>query len=274
MVSYPYVDFNTTYTLDLSNPVDNNTLVWINITNPDGTNATFNFTYTTHFTLSLLFTEIGDYPFIISSANSLTAKYGEFIGTFLVRQPYNVTFCGFNQDDNYDPYINNYAYLIAEFTSSKQHYNPQLEQFITPLGFATTFTTPVFHTLYRDGCGTFKLYEPNEEYAVRLFDGVATFETTFSPPNISKAYGTNIYFGEYILDGTENYNVLLTDKDIHQYRWLLNWLFLISILLAIVGSVFLFFVIPEMPTLSIIFGIGFISMITLLRIVLWFWLRW
>jgi len=39
----------------------------------------------------------------------------------------------------------------------------------------------------------------------------------------------------------------------------------------IAGSVFLFFVIPEYSQLSIIFGLGFISMLTLLRIVVWFW---
>jgi hypothetical protein len=270
--SYPYVDVNTSYPIEYTIYLDNLTfyigLISINITELDSNISTFNFTWsnsTNSYHLTLLFTEIGNFPFTIYSQYPYLYN---FTGQFIVRQSFNVTFCGFEQKD-LTPYENDFAYLIAEFTSSKNYYDINLEQFITPLGFATTFQTPVFHTLYRDGCGTFKLYEVNEEYAVRLFDGVATFETTFSPPNITKTYGTNIYFGKYTFNGTDSIRVLLSEKDINQYFWLFNWTYIILIGLAFVISIFLFFVIPEKPTLSIIFGVGFISMLTLLRIVLW-----
>lgn len=270
--SYPYVDVNTSYPIEYTIYLDNLTfyigLISINITELDSNISTFNFTWsnsTNSYHLTLLFTEIGNFPFTIYSQYPYLYN---FTGQFIVRQPFNITFCGFEQKD-LTPYENEFAYLIAEFTSSKQYYNLNLEQFITPLGFATTFQTPVFHTLYRDGCGTLKLYELDEEYAIRLFDGVATFETTFSPPNITKTYGTNIYFGKYTFNGTDSIRVLLNEKDINQYYWLFNYVYIILIGLAFVISIFLFFVIPEKPTLSIIFGVGFISMLTLLRIVLW-----
>jgi hypothetical protein len=126
--------------------------------------------------------------------------------------------------------------------------------------------------LYRDGCGIFKFYEPNEEYAVRLFDGVATYQTTFSAPNITKTYGTNIYLGKYLLNGTNaNYSILFSDKDIKPYFWLFNWIYIIFIGIAFVVSIFMFFVIPDKPSLSLVFGLGFITMLTLARIIIWFY---
>lgn len=277
-ISYPYVDFNINYPMqyfaylnDVPSYVGN---VSIDIQELIGNISTFNFNWNyliNGYDLTLLFTEIGNYPFIIYSNSCPNTN--NFTGTFIVRKSFNVTFCGYKQDD-YSSYVNDYAYLIAEYSTSKKYYDTNLEQFITPLGFATTYKTPVFHTFYRDGCGTLKLYE-EEEYVVRLFDGIATFPTTFSAPNITKTYGTNIYFGKYTLNSTnEDMKVLLSSKDIHQYRWLLNWLFIISIGLAFIISIFLFFVVPQIPSLSIIFGLGFVGMATLIRIVLWFWLGW
>lgn len=275
--TYPYADLNTNYPLqyfayadDILSYIGN---VSIDITQPDENISTFNFIWndgTNGYDLTLLFTEIGDYSFTIYS----TCPYTDNVtGIFLVRQPFNITFCAFEEKD-LTPYINDFAYLVAEFTSSKRYYDTNLEQFITPLGFATTYKTPVFHTFYRDGCGTLKLYE-DEEYAVRLFDGVATYQTTFSAPNISKTYGTNIYFGKYTLNSaSEDINILLSSKDIHQYRWLANWIFIIAVVFCIIVSVGLFFVIPQMPSLSIIFGVGFITMLILARIMLWFFLGW
>jgi hypothetical protein len=225
--SYPYVDLNASYPIKYKILINNASTyvgnLHLNISEPNGNYSDFPLTWNSSsqsYEVTLIFTEIGNYPFTISSLNPYI---NIFTGEFLVRVPFNVTFCGFNQNDNYASYVNDYAYLIAEFTSSKKYYNDNLEQFVTPLGFASTFKTPVFHTLYRNGCGTFKLYEANEEYAVRLFDGIATFQTTFSPPNISKTYGTNIYFGKYVFNGSEeSFNVLLTNKDIKPYFWLFN----------------------------------------------------
>jgi len=273
--SYPYVDLNTSYPMqyfiylnDVASYVGN---VSIDVRELDGNTSNFNFTWNNadkSYDLTLLFTEIGNYPFTIYTyypyIHNLT-------GEFLVRQSYNVTFCGFNQDDDYASYENDYAYLIAEFTSSKKYYNDNLEQFITPLGFKTTFKTPVFHTLYRNGCGTFKLYEA-DEYVVRLFDGIATFQTTFSQPNITKTYGTNIYFGKYALNGTDtSYNVLFTNKDIRQFTWLFNTLFVVLLIAIVIISIFMFFVIIEKPYVSIIFGLGFSVMLVIARIVIWFY---
>jgi len=278
--SYPYVDLNESYQIQvhttLNNIPENIGILKISINDTNGTTNVYNFNWDNigHFySTALIFNEIGDYPFVIYPNNPYI-NLENIEGTFLVRQPFNVTFCGFNQDD-YSPYENDYAYLIAEPITSKKYYDNNLEQFITPLGFATTYDTPVFHTYYRNGCGTLKLYELNQEYAIRLFDGVATYQTTLSPPNISRTYGTNIFFGRYTLNGTDtSYSILLSDKDIHQYRWLFNWIYIILLGVAFIGSIFLFFVIPQVPSLSLIFGLGFISMLTLIRIVLWIWVGW
>jgi len=276
--TYPYVDLNVSYPIeyivyldDVRSYVGN---VSLNITGLDGNSTLFFMNWdniSKSYKLTLAFTEVGDYPFIISSYYPYVQ---DMVGTFLVRQSFDITFCGY-QEKNGVAYENDFAYLIAEYTSSKKYYDPNIEAFITPLGFATTFKTPVFHTLYRDGCGTLRLYEGNEEYAVRLFDGVATFSSTFSPPNISKSYGTNIYFGKYIFNGTDDsFNVFFSAKDIHPYRYLINLVFIILVFAVIAVSFFLFFVIPQHPAFALIFSVIFIGGFTILRVIIWFYIGW
>lgn len=278
--SYPYVDVNVSYPIELI-LFDNEERINLTelalddfkmiLTSPDTNISNFTFTWDTDsesYLLTLSFLEIGNYPFVIYTDPS--SEIENITGTFLVREPFYVIFCGYYEDSR-GVYINDYAYLTAEFTSSKKYYDSNLEQFITPLGFKTTFKTPIFHTSYRDGCGTLKLYEP-DEYAIRLFDGVATFPTTFSPPNITETYGTNIYIGKYTLTEDYSYRILLSDKDINPFFWLFNWLFIILLIACIVIAVFLFFVIPQMPTLSLILGVGGTVMLIILRIVAWFYI--
>lgn len=280
--SYPYVDLNNSYPIELilfyNGARINLTYISLTdfkmvLTSPDTSTSNFNFTWDEDeesYFLTLSFLEIGNYPFTIYTDPA--SEIENITGTFLVRSPFYIIFCAFNQDDG-SAYINNYAYLTAEFTSSKKYYDSNLEQFITPLGFKTNFKTPIFHTFYRNGCGTLKLYEPETEYAIRLFDGEATFLTTFSPPNITETYGTNIYIGKYTFTGVDySYRILLSDRDIRPYFWLFNVLFLILVGACVVIAVFLFFVIPEMPTLSLIMGVGGTVMLIILRIVAWWYI--
>jgi len=66
----------------------------------------------------------------------------------------------------------------------------------------------------------------------------------------------------------------LVEREIHQYRWLFNLLFVIALISVVVVSVFLFFVIPQMPQLSFYFGIGFSVILVIVRSVLWIWVGW
>lgn len=278
--SYPYVDVNISYPIELilfyngeriNLTYINLSYFKMNLISPDTSISNFNFTFdddSESYLLTLNFLEIGNYPFVIYTGPA--SQIENITGTFLVRDPFYIIFCGYYEDSG-NSYINNYAYLTAEFTSSKKYYDTNLEQFITPLGFKTTFKTPIFHTNYRDGCGTLKLYEP-DEYAIRLFDGVATFQTTFSPPNITETYGTNIYIGKYTLTEDYSYRILLSDRDINSFGWLANWIFLILLIACVVISIFLFFVIPQMPQLSLILGVGGTVMLIILRIVVWIWM--
>lgn len=272
--SYPYVDVNVSYPIELTlyynGEKKNLTELGLGDFKMNVNDSIFDLTWddvTESYLLTLNFLAEGDYSFTIYTSPSSSIE--NITGTFLVREPFYVIYCGYYRDSG-DFYVNNYAYLTAEFTSSKRYYDSNLEQFITPLGFATTFKTPIFHTTYRNGCGTLKLYEPSE-YAIRLFDGVATFPTTFSPPNITETYGTNIYLGKYTLTEDYSYRLLLTDKDINQYGWLFNWIFIILLVACVIISIFLFFVIPQMPTLSLILGVGGTVMLVILRIVAWFY---
>jgi hypothetical protein len=275
--TYPYVEVNTTYPLEYYLQYAGSKFqinsVSIDI-NEQGNHTIFNMPYnpiTQSYSTSFIFTQEGNYPFVIFNQPNLPC-ITNITGTFIVRKPYNITFCGFNQKDG-TSYVNDFAYLTAEFTSAKKYYDTTLEQFITPLGFATTFKTPVFHTTYRNGCGTLKLYEANEEYAIRLFDGDATFQATFSPPNITKTYGTNIFLGKYTFNGSDDsMRVLFSDKDIRPYFWLFNWIYIIALAGSLIVSVFVFFAIPDKPAVSLVFATIFIVGLTITRIVIWLYL--
>jgi len=267
-----YIDVNRIYPLVLV-PLDNN--VWdIDLWVYDGNWSSFNFTWSgSQYELSVLFTQTGDYLYVINS----TEVIGDIVGYFYVREPFNVTFRFYKDKSSTifssNKYVNNLAYLTAEFTGTKtlfqNNYNANLEPFIARIS-DDRFLKSVWHSKYNNGEATLKLYETGE-YAVRLIDGDITFSGIYSVPNITKNYGVNVYVGKYIFTNTTSYSLLLTEKDLNPFKWLFNWIFVILVGSAFIISIFLFFVIPDKPLLSIIFGVGFISMLTLLRIIVYIW---
>jgi hypothetical protein len=272
MPSYPYVDVNSTFEIILTGFVSGSSEIKMNVTDlSNQQNSTFNFTYnpsSQSYVLDLIFPNITNYYFVIYG-DSFCPTIADTEGVFLVRNPFYVSFCGFKSKDG-TPYKNNFAYLTAEFTNS-QFYDSTLERYLTPLLFDRSFKTQVFHTEYNNGCGTLKLYD-NNQYAVRLFDGVTSFENTYSSPNISKYYGTAIYLGKFNLNGTNSsYNVLFEDKDIRPYTYLMNLVFVIAIVLSILISIILYFMFPEKPSVSIVFLFIIIIGVITLRILSWIW---
>jgi hypothetical protein len=274
--SYPYVDFNTSYFIQYETFFNNSLSYFgyykMDITDINST-STFNFNWsnsTSTYDLELLFSEIGDYPFVIYNPMCLN----NFTGTFMVRHPYYVTVNAFISKENStfwhtNKYINNFAYLTAEFTDGRSYNNdlePFFNQFTNPIN--SVFQRPVFYAPYIDGSATIKLYE-NSTYALRFIDGQIIFPYTFSIPNITKSYGTNIYLGTFLLNQNDTYNIYLNKKDINPIGWLADYILLIGIIFAIAISIFLFFIIPSMPLLSIIFGIGFTMLLIILRVVIW-----
>lgn len=270
--SYPYVNVNSSYFMSYKIIVNNvSTNVGQENISINGTNIPFVFNNINKaYELTITFSSIGDFPFLIYGNNSFL----NFTGTFLVRQPYSITICGFKADKSV--YKNDYAYLTAELTSSKKYYDDIMEVFVTPfeLGFIgqSTSKIPVFHTPYSNGCGTFELYDSGE-YALRLIDGKVSFKTTFSAPNVTQSYGTNIYLGKFSFTGIDNsYNVLMTNKDIRPYFWLFNWITIGLIILILIISLVLFFMLPQYVAISI--GFFFITLIStiVLRFVVWFYI--
>lgn len=270
--TYPYVDVNQTFPIRLDFPTNKFSDVKIYLTELNGSISVFNFSYVpNYYYINLIFDKVGNYPFVINGTNPCFNLSGEIKGTLLVRKPYNVNICGFN-DKTGTSYKNNFAYLTAEILGNKK-YDFNLEQFITPLGFKYTFDKPLFHTLYSNGCGTLKLYESNETYLLRIFDGIINFESTFSPPNITKSYGTNILIGKQYFNGTdESLNVYLSEKDIRPYFWLFNWVLIIVVICSIIISVFLFFVMPDKPQIALGFGIILVIGSIIARILVWFYI--
>lgn len=272
-----YMDVNTTYQLILV-PLDENVYnITLNV-NDGGNWTTLNFTWTgEQYQLNILFTEVGDYPFVINT----TEVEGEITGNFLVRDAYYITFYFFRDRQSYpfysNRYINEMSYVTAELTGERtffaNNYDTNLEPFVAPLRLKNDnrLQKAVWYEPYQNGVATIKLYETGD-YAIRLIDGQIEFDGEYAIPNISKSYGTNVYVGKYNFDGSdESYNVLLTDKDLHPYRWLLNWGVVIVIVCIVLGSVAMFFMIPEYPLVSFMFGVGFSILLLIVRLVIFIW---
>jgi hypothetical protein len=280
---YPYVDCNTSYPISVSLYLNgskiNITRLWINFTNEPVGNQTFNFTWnaiTKDYEATFIFpAEDRDFPFVISGQDPNQIIYNT-TGTFLVRCPFYVTIEGY-KEKNTSAYVNKFAVVTAEFPEERNKmivkgvkgYNDALENFIVPLTFRTQFQTPVFHASYIGGKAVLKLYEKDRNYGIRLFDGIIDFKQgVYSPPNMTKGYGVNMFLGTLYLNGSDTtYQYYLEDKDIHQYRWLFNWIVILALIIVMVVSFVLMMYVPQ---IAMPFGIGFTFMILVLRILAWF----
>jgi len=272
-----YLDVNTTYPLVLV-PLDEN-IYDMQLNVDDGGNwSVLNFTWTgEQYELYLLFSGTGDFPFVINS----TDVEGNITGVFKVRNAFDVTFHFFKAKQSFpffsNKYVNQYAYVTAELTGERtfftNSYDPMLEPFIAPLTIKDSrLKKNVWYAPYRNGEAKLTLYE-DEEYAIRLIDGEVTFSGEYSVANITDSYGVNAYIGKYTFNGTDQeYNVYLSKKDLNPYGWLSNLVLVIGLISVFAVSIGLFFIIPEYPLTSFLFGIGFSFLLILTRIVLFFWL--
>lgn len=258
-----YVDLNTSYPFILQ-PNDNfvyNISLYTN-------GSQFNFTWTgTEYTLDLLFTEEGDYPFVINSSE----VSGDITGILLVRQPFDVTFKFFKEKRQFlffsNKYINNVAYVTAEYSQNLTY--PELERFMTPLK-SSQFRQRVFHAPYQDGTATLKMYDRNRYYGIRIIDGVISYDSIYAIPNVSESYGINAYVGNYYLNGSDTtFNVYLPNKTLMPYRWLMNWVLLFLIFASLGIALILLFVVSDHPALAFAFGIIAPLFLLFIRGVLW-----
>lgn len=273
-----YFDVNVTYPLVLL-PLDENVYdMQLHIN--DGNWTTLNFTWTgDQYELYVLFSEVGDYPFVVNT----TDVEGDITGTFKVREAFDITFKFYKQKQSFpffsNKYKNNFAYVTAELTGERTFFNnaydPMLEPFISPLTIKDSrLQKNVWYAPYRSGQATLTLYE-DEEYAIRLIDGEVNFDGEYSVANITDSYGVNAYIGKYDFDKTtQSYDVYLSTKDLYPYRWLMNVGLVIGLIVVFMVSVGLFFIIPELPLTSFLFGVGFSALLIITRIVLFFWLGW
>lgn len=265
-----YMDVNRTYPLTLI-PLDEN--IWnITLNVYDGNWSSFNFTWNgSVYQLSILFNTIGDYPFVINS----TEVAGDIRGTFLVRQPFNATFRFIKRTQSYvffsNKYINNYAYVTAELLTNPRKYDDNIEPFFAQLPLTSRAGTPAWFGEYTNGVATIKLYEGGT-YVIRLIDGEITFPNEYSVPNITQSYGVNSYIGQYALNNTSSYEILLTSKMLKPYTWLFNIVLIILIIVCVIGAVFVFFAIPQSPAIAISLGLVLPIILIIIRIILYIWI--
>jgi hypothetical protein len=274
MSQYPYVDINTTiafrvlYKLGDTYPTGANII--LHIYSPDNNVSFFSMNYNAtsqRYESYLAFGEVGDYSFIINS----TDITGNIVGVFFVREPYYMTFKLFKSKQSYwfftNKYENEMAYITAELPVGNRYYDPRIEPFFASVR-DDRYIEPVWYAEYTDGEATLKLYEQGE-HIIRIIDGEIIFPSEYSVPNVTKSYGINAYLGMYNFNGSSSsYELLVTTKDLHPYRWLLNWGLVLGIILVVLLSVIFLFILSETPYFAIIFGVGFSFLLIILRIIL------
>jgi hypothetical protein len=272
---YPYVDLNTIYPLKAKlfnnqNEVTDGLLV-LGLTELNGTITSIELPYNAidgYYEVSLLFNQIANYSFIIE-ANAYDLGYVNATGMFLVRNPYYVNVSLFT-NNGLTNYINDFGFVTAEYLGN-QRINPILENFVHPLS-DNRFVKPTFHSQYFNGNAQLKLYE-KDDYVFRFIDGIVVFNGTYSQPNITKSYGSNIYLGTIKLSGQNTtIQFVLQDRELHPYRYLANWLLFIVLALSFIVGIFIFFLMPDKPYIALVFtlllSVGSVAM----RIFIWFWM--
>ena len=276
--SYPYVDLNETYQLVLEFPTNNLSNVKIYITELDNNISIINFTNVNNqFFVNLLFTQEGDYPFVINGTNPCFTINNSVNGIFFVRKPYYITFNLYKDKSPMfffmtNKYINDFAYITAEFTNETTfyHYNTELQRYFYPITYIPDkYKKPVFFGKYINGQATIKLYDV-DTFAFRLIDGEIIFPYSYSIPNITKSYGINVYLGEFIVNGSsQNFTIYISDKELHPYKHMFNVVFVIFLVLIMLVSFSLFFIFPQYPLFPLSLGLGGTIMLLILRILLW-----
>jgi hypothetical protein len=274
---YPYVDCNTSYSIAVILDINGTRQQFDNlyITFPS-TNQTFNFTWdnaTLQYEITFIF-PTGDYPFLIWEDYPVGAMEN-ITGTFIARCPYyvNVQVFRLNPKNQSNPYLDSYAYITAEFEDNYGiPYSDFNERYFRPISFKELFTLKVFHAPYINGQATLKLWEKDKTYAFRLIDGQMSFyDGIYSKINMTKSYGTNIYLGTVMLNGTnDNLYIFLTESEIHPYQNLVNWTFLGLFILTFIGSIALLFIFPPF---AISFGVGMSIILLIIRIIIWIYFK-
>lgn len=264
---YPYVDINQTETVSAiivnQTGAVNDLNVSIRITEPDGTNDTFNMPFSSGvYSIGFIFNSTGDYPFKVS-ANGTELNMTLTTGIFLVRRPFTITVRIFKKED-LQAYLNNAGFVTAEFHTSKLPPNQMLQSLFSP--FAMPSNQPVFHGNYVDGTAKIKLYESNKTYDYKFQDGIS-FTSTYANPSVDKFFRNNIFLGSIANNGTSTtYHFILTTRERNFWRWALNWAIVIGFVLILATSAVLFFSFPAVPMIAIGFGIVFSVILISLRI--------
>jgi hypothetical protein len=279
---YPYVDCNATITWNL--------IIRINDTKQDfehlyiefpTVSQIFNWTWsnaTQQYDINLLFTTEGDYPYVIWS----DYPYGvmnNITGTLKVRCPFDICLQGFylNPKNETNPYKNIHAYATAEFEDTvfvtnwhRSPYDKTLEQYLRPLDFKGLFKTKVFHAPYVNGEACIKLWEKNKTYAFRIVDGEMTFpDGVYSVLNATRMYGAFLFLGTIGAVGTdETYQFYFSEQELHPYKVLFNWMFVIGLILILVVAGIL--AIYVHPVIAYYLALTFIIILVVLRVILWF----
>ena len=270
---YPYVDVNTTETLYVGifnqTGAVNNLNVTMFLTEPNGSIDIIPVYFSVPlniYTVGLVFSNVGDYPFRID-VNGTIINQTLTRGTLLVRQPFFVRVKLFNSGDK-TAYKDNAGVITAEFKGS-QKIDAGLENFFHPIAVTSVYYKPAFHAQYIDGTATLKLYD-DTTYLFRYYSGDITFPTRYSVPNVTVFSGENVYLGEQKLNVSSSGTLiqyLLSNKDLHQYGWLMNMILIIIFAFVVIGCLGIFFMMPDKAHIALIFGVILIGTLILIRIV-------
>jgi hypothetical protein len=231
----------------------------MSIGNLSGFHTDITLTYnpsTQYYENTILFNATGNYDFLLE-ANSFIDGFANSTGTFLVRSPYYATFEIYKGKTNSSRshYKNDFGYVTVEYVT--RPINAESESYFYPFNIPHT---AVFHAPYMNGQATVKLWDSPTNYAIRFLDGNIYFPSTYSVPNVTKSYGTNLFLGTLRMNGTDStYQYLLKPKEFNVWGSIINICTVLLLVIAVFVGIGLLFAFPQVPVLALagafLFGI-------------------
>jgi len=240
MPSYPYADFNQTYTIQAYLPYND---TFVNVTDLNMTfpteGVTYGFLWTDpYYEITLIFTQEKNFSYTIFGDDPVY-NITNLTGELLVRTPFYATLEA-KKVDNDTRYMNDFAYVTAEFTDEVTSYFDNTNYWttfddITRNTIRISAIEPfdieeqlygaknVFHAQYLGGIATLKLWEKSN-YTIRMADGDVSFKSDFAKPVMKKRGSIDATITSMELTRTTNIVVLFSNRELNFLGWLCDWI--------------------------------------------------
>lgn len=293
---YPYVETNTTVSMEVIIFLENTRVLVTNV-QMQILNLTIGFNQdnsTVSYKRSIVISENGDYPFVIIGRDNSSQVF-QIEGIFFARKFVNVTVQLFENKNQSDRYVNNFAHIIAlkDANIFKNHeFTEDLLTSIQPIEKTSIFFNKLikinrsqyykykidkraFHTEYEDGIAILKVpVEPEVDWDLRLLNSESDDEYIFDGFNFASirtydvAGANDIYLTSGHITANLDVKLLVSKWDVRFFETALKWVIIAVIILIFIIAGYFVYRSTEDPTLIVKLGIALLTALPILYVIL------